>query len=306
MICKRSVVAITVLLLGSGAAFSYEVANIDLGRGPVNLFIPEHDPATATLSLVMVLHGRGATGDGLENFLQFEPLVDEYGFVYLHPDGMVDQDNLRFWNATPTCCDFYNSGIDDSGYLRSLIDEIKRFYPIDPARVFIIGHSNGGFMAFRMACDHAGVVTGIVSLAGATFLDPADCHATAPVHVLHVHGSNDQGLLYEGGCFDIGGGCYPGGLATVTMWAEHNQCSTGPDASLPPLDISDLYPGAETTITRFHAGCDPGGSAELWTVNGAGHTPYYNTTFGHAVMDLLLELTQKSPEPRTAEGRAGH
>ncbi len=302
MIWKRFFVVFVVLLLGSGTAVAYEQTTIDIGRGPVNVYVPENHAGAA--ALVMLLHGRGATGAGLESYLNFEARVDEYGFVYLHPDGMVDEENFQYWNATPACCDFYETGVDDSGYLRSLIDEIARLYPIDPARVFLIGHSNGGFMAFRMACDHAGVVTGVVSLAGATYLDPEDCHATAPVHVLHVHGSNDQGLLYEGGCF-FDRYCYPGALATVTMWAEHNQCATEPEVGLPPLDISDFYPGAETDISRFRAGCAPGGSVELWTVNGAGHTPYYNASFAPEVLDLLFEVSASPPSPRTPTGRAG-
>jgi polyhydroxybutyrate depolymerase len=149
------------------------------------------------------------------------------------------------------------------------------------------------------------VVTAVVSLAGASYLDWSDCHATAPVHVLQVHGSNDQGLLYDGGCFfDDDTLCYPGALEMMSQWARHNGCSEQADTSLPPLDISDLYPGAETTVRRHRRGCLPGGSAELWTVHGAGHTPMYNDSFGPAVLELLFELTGPGPPPRVPSGRA--
>ena len=44
---------------------------------------------------------------------------------------------------------------------------VKKEYEIDPKRVYIIGHSNGAFMAHRLAHDHSGTIAAIVSLAGA-------------------------------------------------------------------------------------------------------------------------------------------
>ncbi len=43
-------------------------------------------------------------------------------------------------------------GVDDTEYLVNLIDKIASSYPIDREKVYIFGHSNGGFMAHRMAC----------------------------------------------------------------------------------------------------------------------------------------------------------
>jgi membrane protein implicated in regulation of membrane protease activity len=57
--------------------------------------------------------------------------------------------------------------VDDSTYLHRLLDAVKSAYRVDPTRVYFVGHSNGGFMAYRMACEHATEITAIVSLAGA-------------------------------------------------------------------------------------------------------------------------------------------
>ena len=65
--------------------------------------------------------------------------------------------------------------MDDVGYLSGLIAEAEQTYNIDPKRVYLIGHSNGGFMSFRMACEASELITAIVSLAGSTFENPADC-----------------------------------------------------------------------------------------------------------------------------------
>ena len=137
--------------------------------------------ATHPAPLVMMLHGCTLSGQLQEDYFQLLSWSNQLGFLYVAPDGTVDQGGNRFWNATDACCDFYETGVDDSAYLRALIDEIAAQLSVDTERVFILGHSNGGFMAYRMACDHADIIAAVASLAGATFADPADCTPSAPV-----------------------------------------------------------------------------------------------------------------------------
>ena len=44
----------------------------------------------------------------------------------------------RFWNATDACCNFFESEVDDSGYIRSIIEEIQKIYnaPLE-AHIFV-------------------------------------------------------------------------------------------------------------------------------------------------------------------------
>ena len=210
-----------ILLASTGLPAQADIV-IDLGRGPVAVRVPpSYDPDVPT-PLVFLLHGYGGNGDWQESYFQFLPLADEYGFLYLHPNGTVDQQGNRFWNATDACCDFYGSGVDDSGYLLALIDEIKAQLNVDPRRVFFAGHSNGGFMSYRMARDHPDTIAAIASLAGATFADSADCSAGSPVHVLQVHGTVDTVVLYEVGSLGVP---YPGAVETVEQWARFGGCN---------------------------------------------------------------------------------
>src|SRR5205085_1985187 len=71
-------------------------------------------------------------------------------------------------------------------------------YSVDPRRIFVVGHSNGGFMAYRMACDHSDTVAAIVSVAGAMYDDARKCRAAHPVSVLQVHGPPDNVIPYQG------------------------------------------------------------------------------------------------------------
>lgn len=255
---------------------------INLGRGNVNVNVPPSYIPGTPMPLVLLLHGFGGTGAGIEAYLQFEPLSDEFGFIYAHPRGSLNEQAQRFWNATDACCGF-GSEVDDSGYLSTLIDEIKAQLTVDERRVWIAGHSNGGFMSYRMACDHPDVVAAIASLAGATWDDPADCASSGPVHALQIHGTSDGTVLYSGGL--INGIPYPGAVESVEMWATNDGCMLTTDTSQPNLDLVPGLAGDETTVTRYVDGCDQDGSSELWTIMGGGHSPAFSSNFSRAVVE---------------------
>ncbi|MFQ5423530.1 MAG: PHB depolymerase family esterase [Phycisphaerae bacterium] len=286
--------AVTVGVLGTLGTSAAWGQVIDLGRGPVTVHVPPtYDPATPA-PLVMLLHGYSASGAVQEGYMQFTPLADEFGFLYLFPDGTVDCLGNRFWNATDACCNFCGSTVDDSGYLLALIDEVKMRFNVDPGRVYLVGHSNGGFMAYRTACDHADTIAAIASLAGATFLNPAACSPAAPVHVLQIHGTADTVIAYGGGCLPVSG-CFPGAVATVEQWASFDGCAPTADPSAPPLDLDAGLTGNETVVTRYASGCAPGGSAELWTIVGGAHTPNLSANFSRLVVEFLLAHPKPPP-----------
>ncbi|MFD0744981.1 alpha/beta hydrolase family esterase [Phytohabitans flavus] len=136
---------------------------IELADRPFSLHVPSgYDPATKA-PLVVVLHGYTSSGAEQEEYFQLKGESDRRGFLYAMPDGTVNHEKHHFWNATPACCDFFDSGVDDSGYLIKLADAVAAKYAVDPARVYFVGHSNGGFMALRMACEHADRVAAVAS-----------------------------------------------------------------------------------------------------------------------------------------------
>ena len=108
----------------------------------------------------MLLHGYTSSGQEQEAYLKFAPEADRRGVLYATPDGTTDARNNRFWNATDACCNLYGSTVDDCAYLVDLIKAVSAQYTVDTQRVYLVGHSNGAFMSFRMACDHADVIAG--------------------------------------------------------------------------------------------------------------------------------------------------
>src|SRR5262249_45644628 len=126
------------------------------GPRPASVYVPAAAPNEA-LPLVLLLHGYGSTGSELEGIMRFGAVAESKRFLYCFPDGTKDKNGAQFWNASEACCDGFDTGVDDSGYLQGLIEAIGTRFPLDRKRVFVVGHSNGGFMAYRMACEHSDI-----------------------------------------------------------------------------------------------------------------------------------------------------
>ena len=145
-----------------------------------------------------MLHGYTGSGTSTAEWWNMYDAADDAGVMLIVPEGKVDAYGAPFWNATDFCCDFFGSGVDDVSYLSGLIEEAMTWFEVDPAKIYVMGHSNGGFMSHRMACERSDLIAGIANVAGATWYDPADCGSPEPVSVLQVHGTWDTVIYYEG------------------------------------------------------------------------------------------------------------
>lgn len=245
------------------------------GERAAELFVPQdYDHQTPT-PLLVVLHGYGANG-----FLQTAytglGALTELGYLVIAPDGTVDSTGKQFWNATEQCCDFDNSGVDDVAYLTALVTEIQGVYNVDPDRIYFFGHSNGGFMSYRMACERADMIAAIVSLAGASFSNPADCNPSEPVSVLQVHGDQDAAVPYDAG------------PSSVAAWATYNDCTGTLQQDAARLELDGAVDGLDTRVESY-GDCPAGVDVALWTIEGGGHVPVLPADFDDIVADWLAQ-----------------
>ena len=249
---------------------------------PYGLGIPPDGDASSPLPLIVLLHGYGFTAEAEDLILPFSKVLASRRFFYALPDGTVDREGKRFWNATDACCNYDHLAVDDVAFVRALIADVEAHHPIDPARVFVVGHSNGGFMALRLACEAGDVISGVVSLAGAAWLDPSRCPSGSAVPVLAIHGTADEVIGFNGGSTTLGS--YPSARRTVASMAARNGC-TGASQTVGTSDL--LGDAAQETTRDAFTGCPAGGRVELWSIDGAGHIPIFNDQLPGAVLDWL-------------------
>src|SRR5262249_38213505 len=151
-------------------------------------------------------------------------------------------------------------------------------YHVDPARVYLVGHSNGAFMSHRLACDLAPRIAAIVALAGDDWKDISQCKPSEPVSILQVHGDLDLVIQYGGGTAFPGAGEYPAARDSVDGWAKLDGCTGVFEQTGSMLDLDVLIPGNETKVEAW-TNCPRGIDVQLWTMQGDGHIPVLSSNW---------------------------
>ncbi|HEY2513082.1 MAG TPA: alpha/beta fold hydrolase [Polyangiaceae bacterium] len=273
----------------AGGGDASDAATGPFGR-PYTLIVPPGlDGSTEPAPLLFMMHGYGATGAFEEEYMGLKVTAAAHGFLYAYADGTTDKEHKEFWNATDACCNFGHVAVDDVAYIDAVLADIESKHAVDPKRIFLVGHSNGAFMAHRYACDRADKIAGIVSLAGAQWEDLSKCQASGPVAVAQVHGDADQEIFYDGGATtDFAGNmtAYPSAHQTVADWATLNGCSSDPLADGGTLHLDQNAAGNETQVERYSA-CGGGTGVELWTIHGGMHIPTLGTSWGESIWAFL-------------------
>jgi polyhydroxybutyrate depolymerase len=255
-------------------------ALLEQARRDVEQAQPESKPSSPTLQLpdnppgplplIVFLHGLGGSGEELSLGLHLKQFSDQLGFAFLAPDGMLDHSGRRFWNAGPSCCNFEHLPVDHLELLRGWIQEALKNPRLDPERVYLVGYSNGGFLAHRAACELGSLLRGIFSIGGAGPNQPKACHPDRAPSIVEIHGDDDAIVSFKGGYLfaDRSRPPHPSAEATVRAWSKLEGCAQ-PAAVTRNLDLDPRIPGAETEVWSF-PGCRAS-SVELWRIRGGNH-----------------------------------
>ncbi|HEX4934505.1 MAG TPA: PHB depolymerase family esterase, partial [Gemmatimonadaceae bacterium] len=136
------------------------------------------------------------------------------------------------WNAGHCCGWAMERGVDDVGYVDALIDQLQRQYPVDPARIYVTGMSNGAMMAHRIGIALSHRIAAIAPVVGALFGDePAPAH---PVSAIVFNGMRDRSVPYDGGRgHGVGRRAWDGTPTTPAtqqgaFWAAADRCAPTP------------------------------------------------------------------------------
>jgi polyhydroxybutyrate depolymerase len=206
------------------------------------------NPPPGGAPVVFMFHGLRTTAAMMEPVTGLVDLAAREGFVLVLPEG-VEQS----FDAGRCCGAADRDEVDDAGFTVAILDVLDRALCVDRRRVYATGLSNGGHMAYRLACEHAEVFAAVSSVAGVVAQWP--CRPTRPIPILHFHGTDDAVVRYALG---IDG---RGAERTVADWAERNGCADTPITT---------FTSGEVTCIAYPA-CAAGAAAELCTIEGGGH-----------------------------------
>jgi polyhydroxybutyrate depolymerase len=186
----------------SGAMVDLALQVPGQGLRTYSAWVPADASGGPALPALLALHGTGGDAGIHASMTLLNGLAarERLLVVYLEGTGSIET-----FNAGHCCGYAASSGIDDVAYVRAVLDDLSQRYPVDSARVYATGFSNGGMMTHRLACELSDRLAGIAAVSGSsTQRDGAGnifyaCNPVRPIPVLHVHATNDRIVPYLGG-----------------------------------------------------------------------------------------------------------
>jgi polyhydroxybutyrate depolymerase len=244
------------LVLNSVTAFA--------GASDTAVYLPDSYRSDSQWPLVVLLHGSGATGDMQDLHLGISARVSKKGMILAVPE------------ARPTA----GSGITSNEEMLALLDDLKTNYSIDPTRIYLIGHSMGGYQSLSFACDHGDKIAGMVISAAVGV-----CRTSkTPVNLLLATGNAD---LSDANV-----------EATLSSWRRVNGCNGAPVIS-EGHDLHWEISGGETKKSEW-SGCSADTKIVSLRSQLGRHVPIFKAAFADQALDFLLgTATEESSSTST-------
>ncbi|MBQ8957637.1 MAG: T9SS type A sorting domain-containing protein [Bacteroidales bacterium] len=245
--------------------------------------------------VLFFLHGLGDNITRIDNEYNFQQIAEDFGWVILVPQALP-QSGFSMWNAG-----MMSSNIDDSGFLMALVDSLAEPYHINLDSVFFTGFSMGGFMSHRMAIEHGDRIAGCAPVSGLITFAMSELTPVAPVRMLHIHGTSDNVVNYDGTSQVFGGTLGLSVEAILDYWQNANGCEGDPEIDSLPDTHND---GLRFIRYTYGSGTD----LEHIKVVGGTHTWYHSDAqYDASYMNLIHEFfTRKAFDDGVTENPKNH
>ena len=234
------------------------------------LHVPKHYERTEARPLVVALHGAFSTAEKMEEETGLSELADREGFFVLYPNGITFFGWLQHWNAWHCCGRAMKDRVDDLGFVAMVIDEVREHFRKDSSRIYMVGYSNGGMLAYLFAAQRPETLAAAAVIAATIGSRPSPSEpevrippARAPVPLLVIHGREDDRVPYEGGSLEKNGHVYVSVKESIDFWLRANRVS--------PVPQREERMGGKVIKETWKAG---NGDQEviLYTLEGWKHT----------------------------------
>jgi polyhydroxybutyrate depolymerase len=261
------------------------------------LHVPTGYTGTKAVPVVIDFHPLGGTGSSWEGSDGWKAKADANGFIVVYPNSYNSNNS---WNAGMCCQNAQQNSIDDVGFTRAIVTQLKGIACVDPKRIYATGCSNGGGMTYKVACDAADIIAAAAPVDfrcvyGGTTASPScqGCQPSRPISITHFDNTGDTSLVpYNGGMTSFAADCppnqsctgmgFPSAQANFTTWAQLDQCA-GSAAALSGHSACQTY-----------ATCGDSAQVTMCVQQGGSHCGNYATL---GIVDIAWEMFQKQSLP---------
>jgi len=221
--------------------------------------------------LVVVMHGSGENGAQMriETGYGFERLADKHGFAVVYPNAYEG-----YWDVCSIVGDHSANklNIDDLGFLTGMVDKLIAEIGVDPGRVFAIGSSRGGSMAFRLALEAPSRFRAVAAVSANVptpenfKCKPAEQGTSS---VMIMNGTNDPLVPFEGGKVSLFGLFYRNGKVRSSRESGQYFADLNSIASTPETNETQVADGVHVQQVLWRN--DSKVEVELVATHGGGH-----------------------------------
>lgn len=240
-----------------GAGMDQRSVTVDGQKRTYYLYVPRSVSGTQA-PLVVAFHGGGQDPKRFAEGVGLREMADSYGFVMAVPVGLKET-----WNSDSVDPQGYaqEHGVNDLGFVSALLDDVLATGLVNPGKVYAMGVSMGGMMTYDAACSLPGRFAAIAVVAGT--LSSGRCANVEGVSLLHIHGTADERVPFEGGQGDF--------TASDQAWLSARQgILTFAAAAQCSADWQTQQITADTTCNI--SACSGSDQVEYCLVQGGGHT----------------------------------
>ncbi len=203
-----------------------------------------HQPS----ALVVVLHGAGSEGVRYLDLQGWADVARRAGVIVVAPDALYPdatrpprfRDNPRIWNSGKAKPGEARPQLDEGNFLRLIEDDLRRRgIVIDPARRYLVGHSNGASLTWKLLAEEPERWAAGVTVAGGLVNLPSRNGPPRPLFA--IFGDADPLVPLAGGEVGLLWGqtrTVPPVLETLGKWASSEGLPMSPVSATPGTDVT--------------------------------------------------------------------
>ena len=241
--------------------------------------LPSDYDATVEYPLVLSFHGNGGCAEMFSSGSDFgdgdsdlSSQADANGFIVAYPQGVARAKGGTEWD--PGDNGSTNMNDNDVYFTQQLIADISANHSIDSTRTYAVGYSNGGMMAYGLACTLGSEIAAVGIMSG--IMLSGTCIETDYTPVIHFHGTADDALPYDGSSD------FQSVASVIDFWVYHNQITE-------TTPTTTTFNNGQITLDSYTGGAEDS-SVHLYTIQGGGHIWFDEPIDGQHPSDILWDF----------------